>query len=301
MKNDPPPSERTESEGGSVPPPLNTSLPFFAYGSLKPGEPAHHQVQQFLSQAPSPAMIDGRLWIRDGLPLLELDSPERRLIEGFLLSFSPELSEKAYATICAFEPRKHYSWREGVMLRDPRVAVNVLVGLKLERGRAVVLEASSWTLRDDPVFSYGLLEVERSISSEAGSGFDFPDWPRFFRLQMAYLLLWSAVERYAALLLGPGLEPSARVRSLGRHEVFQAAFRKADIRRRDQVCDSRDPADVYVLDPANPSKAALYYYQVRNNLSHRGKGAWADGEIVRNSLVELKRILDLILKRQVGE
>lgn len=276
-------------------------MPFFAYGSLKPREPAHHQVERFLSQAPSPATIDGRLWIRDGLPLLELDSPEKELIDGFLLSFRPELSEQAYATICAFEPRNHYFWKDDVRLRDPRAPVNVLVGKKLEKGRAALLETSSWTLCDDPVFSYGLPEVESSTSSEAGAGFDWPDWPRFFRLQMAYLLLWSAVERYTALLLGPGLGPLARVKSLGKHEVFQAAFRKAGITRRDQVCDSRDPTDVYVLDPANPPKAALYYYQVRNNLSHRGKGAWADGEIVRNSLVELKRILDLILERHVRE
>jgi len=34
-------------------------------------------------------------------------------------------------------------------------------------------------------------------------------WRVFFRLQAAYLLLWSVVERYAALRYGPGLRPAS--------------------------------------------------------------------------------------------
>jgi hypothetical protein len=89
-----------------------------------------------------------------------------------------------------------------------------------------------------------------------------------------------------------------RVREFGKHQIFQAAFEKAEITRTDEVADSRDPKDPVPLDPANPTSAALYYYQVRNNLSHRGKGAWADGEIVRNSLRELKKIFDAVLNRE---
>jgi len=48
----------------------------------------------------------------------------------------------------------------------------------------------------------------------------------------------------------------------------------------------------------DPSSAVLYYYQVRNNLSHRGKGAWVDGEIIRASLQELKAIFDAVLKQE---
>jgi len=52
------------------------------------------------------------------------------------------------------------------------------------------------------------------------------------------------------------------------------------------------------LEPHDPSSAVLYYYQVRNNLSHRGKGAWVDGEIIRASLQELKAIFDAVLKQE---
>jgi hypothetical protein len=290
---------RPQGEPKVIPLPRDISLPFFAYGSLKPGEPAHHQIEGFLAETPSEAVIEGCLWVRDGLPLLETPTDCPTGVQGFLLKFKPELYREAYEAICSFEPRKHYSWRSQV-LRGLTNVVNVLVGKKLSRGRAVQLETGSWTLLDDPVFRFGLAEVDRVLSSDAVNVFvsappnDF-DWPRFFRLQMAYLLLWSAIERFSAFLLSPSLEPMARITQLGDHEVFQSSFLKAGVTRKDEVCDSRDPSKSFSLDSANPAEASLYYYQVRNNLSHRGKGAWADGEVVRNSLVELKSIFDLIL------
>ena len=54
-----------------------------------------------------------------------------------------------------------------------------------------------------------------------------------------------------------------------------------------QIADSRDPADTYRLDQQIRCNGAKYYYQVRNNLIHRGKGTWRDGEIVRQSLTEM--------------
>lgn len=285
-----------EAKRGITPPP-NTQLPFFAYGALKPAEPAHHQIKGFLQSAPVRASIQGSLWVRDGLPLLKMGGGVG--IQGFLLHFSPEHRTRAYETIGRFEPRKHYYWQESSVLRSS-IRANVLVGKKLERGRAAQVEANSWKAGDDPVFRFGLDVVRASIESDANMPFESAppdnfDWPRFFRLQMAYLLLWSAIERYTAFLLGPGLDPTARIKEFGRHDVFQAAFKEARVTRTDEVSDSRDPEGSFSLDPVHPCSAVLYYYQVRNNLSHRGKGAWADGEIVRKSLRELKAIFDAVL------
>lgn len=283
----------------TVPLPLNTQLPFFAYGSLKAGEPAHDQISGFLADEPLPAAIPGTLWVRDGLPLLELAGAGQ--VEGFLLSFKTESAEHAYQTICRFEPPKHYCWKESATLLEPSVRANVLVGKELERGRAAHLETNSWTLLDDPVFDSGLSVVRDVIKRDAKRVFDSAppehfDWPRFFRLQMAYLLLWSAMERYAALRFGAGLVPMAKIKKFGRHEVFRAALKRAGVSRKDTVCDSRDPEDSFALDASDPLSSILYYYQVRNNLSHRGKGAWADGEIVRKSLMELEAIFDAVLQ-----
>ena len=278
--------------------PERVDVPFFAYGALKPGEPAHYRVEPFLAKSPIPATISGVLRMLDGLPLLDLH--EKGTVNGFLLYFHSEVARNAYETICQFEPRNHYAWRKNSPLKDRAVTAHVLIGKQLQHGRAVPLESDSWTFRNDPVFSKGLKVIRDVIKSEAAAKFegtppeDF-DWKRFFTLQMAYLLLWSAVERYTALVVGAGLDPMARVRQFGRLSIFQEGFKKAGISRQDEVWDSRDPADRFILDASDPSTAILYYYQVRNNLSHRGKGAWKDGEIVRNSLRELHMIFTSIV------
>src|SRR5262249_46094142 len=124
--------DRHEFRGITLP--RDRQLPFFAYGSLKPNEPAHHQIKDLLQSTPTPALIHGTLWIRDSLPLLQIDGSAD--VDGYLLKFRPESSTIAYEKICRFEPPEHYYWKEGVLLKKPRVKANVLVGKKLKRGRA---------------------------------------------------------------------------------------------------------------------------------------------------------------------
>jgi hypothetical protein len=75
---------------------------------------------------------------------------------------------------------------------------------------------------------------------------------------------------------------------------------KRTVARRERVYDSRNPRDHADLDPDRPRSSAKYYYYVRSNLSHRGKGAWKDGEIVRRSLLELQEIIRQVLAEQMG-
>jgi hypothetical protein len=110
---------------------------------------------------------------------------------------------------------------------------------------------------------------------------------------MAYLLLWAAIERYTGFAFGPRLEPIARVERLAALASFQAAVRSR-VSRRSVVTDSRTLKS-YRLDPESPADAALYYYQVHSNLSHRGKGAWNDGGLVRESLRELLDVFKEVL------
>ena len=52
--------------------PPNTALPVFVYGMFKPGELGFERLREMLlAGSPTPARVAGRLWIRDGLPLLE--------------------------------------------------------------------------------------------------------------------------------------------------------------------------------------------------------------------------------------
>lgn len=280
-----------------LPLPDDLGLPFFTYGAFKPGELAFSQVARFLDRPPELAKALGSLTVRDGLPLL--DDQGDRPIHGFLLFFGPTERAAAYQTICRFEPRAHYRWTAAA-LASPPVRANLLVGKKLDRGRPQDLEDDTWSFRLDPVFAHGLGLVEATATQYGQAPFestppeDF-DWERFFRLQMAYLLLWSAIERYAAFAYGPTLEPQEKVNALGTDPRFLAALRRHPPSSPREVADSRDPRERSRFDLSHPEGAAEYFYQVRSNLSHRGKGAWSDGDIVRDSLVTLLAVFKHML------
>jgi len=179
--------------------------------------------------------------------------------------------------------------------------MNCLIGKKLQRDEPPIFEDDNWTFRTDPVLGAGLQEVDKVIRKMGLVEFDSAppgdfDWPRFFKLEMAYLLLWSAIERFLSLLAGPALEPGEKLRCLAADPDFAKCL-SAVVTETRRIHDARDPGEGCTLNSERPLGAARYYYQVRNNLSHRGKGAWSDAEIVRKSLCELsdifKRTLEL--------
>jgi hypothetical protein len=277
--------------------PQNLELPFFAYGAFKPGELAFTQIETFLDQQPIPAIASGSLMVRDGLPLF--DNRGDGNVDGFLLAFSKDRCRLAYETICRFEPKAIYFW-EAANLLSPVVSANLLSGKKFDRGRPQDLEGNSWSFRLDPVFQHGLPVIEETVLKLGHERFvsappENFDWPRFFRLQMAYLLLWSAIERFSAFAYGPGLSPEHRINALGNDPRFLSALRRHLSSPSQEVSDSRDPGDRLHLDRARLEEAADYFYQVRSNLSHRGKGAYSDGEIVRQSLSTLLAVFKDVL------
>jgi hypothetical protein len=276
--------------------PSNPEIPFFTYGLFQPGEPSHRLLQSLLASPATTDRVSGNLFVRDGLPLAVLE-PHQHEIQGSVLYFSPASRLNAYELISNFEPASLYRWETTVTLEN-QIDVNILVARRPCRGHMEPFEGDRWSYREDPVFRHGLRVVADSLLDFGSEPFksappDFFDWPRFFRLQMAYMLLWAVIERYTAFTFGPDLEPMERVRRLGELEKFQLAVSNR-VSRKATVTDSRN-LDAYQLDSESPKTAAKYYYQIRNNLSHRGKGAWHDGELVRNALRELLQIFEDVL------
>ena len=275
---------------------FNPDLPFFSYGIFKPGELAYRQLHPFVDAFPVRALVRGSLWLRDGLPLLEPNGSST--VPGYLLTFKPGREIEAYHLIDSTEPLQHYRWVTVTTLESPQRA-NALQGRSPTKA-SVPFEESEWFGRRDPVFTYAIQTVRQTAEELAAEPFESAppnsfDWPRFFHLQMAYLLLWSAIERYAALAYGPNLEPMEKVRRIGADTLFQSALRRI-VGRTDRVFDSRNPDSRASLDMKRPDSSAKYYYQVRSNMSHRGKGAWKDGELVRQSLIELLAIFTAMLE-----
>lgn len=266
--------------------PDDTSLPLFVYGALKPGMPAFESLRGFLGGQPETAKVLGELYVRDGLPLLFLNDAVE--VRGFLLGWRPEMASDAYQAVCVFEPRKHYEW--GVVDVVEGGQANVLLVRYPTKGNPQPLHKTEWQLTDDPAFGEGLAVV-REVLHEIEANGDWNDWQRFFRAQMAYLLLWSILERLSALCFGPGLDPTGRVKRM--HELpGMSELVAKHIDREDKVSDSRNPDATYKLNKANPKQSFNYYYQVRSNLSHRGKAVHNEVDKVSKSLSELLAITE---------
>lgn len=276
--------------------PADTSLPFVTYGALRPGELAFDQVSRYV-QSCDEVSVAGHLYVRDGLPLLELAmSPADNSVPANLLTFRARNRRQAYEAICRFEPRGHYQW--AVTQLEKGSKANILVGVLPEQGSEPA-EELPWSSFRDPVFEHGLHVVHSVADASAQLPFksapsDSFEWERFFTLQMAYLLLWSAVERFCALAYGPARNPMSKLRKMARDKRIADVIR-THVCRSDTVSDVRGSRADIRLDSADPEACLLYYYQVRNNLSHRGKGAWRDGEKVRHSLAELLAIFEASL------
>lgn len=280
---------------------VDLELPFFAYGLFRPGELAYPRIQEYVART-AEAEAGGRFWLRDGLLLLELEDIDEVAVPGHLLHFIAGESRVAYEAIGEFEPRSLYRWNtieartEGCASR-----ANVLVGKSVQSGSEPW--HSHWSSAEDPLFNEALDEVE-CVTEEQPPAYSNELRP-FFRQQMAYLLLWSSIERYASLRWSLGTNAARKVERLAYEPSFQEALCKYITEER-RIRRADDPAQSIRLSSANPRKAVQYYYQVRSNMVHRGKGGARGGTrrdqyIVRASLSELLAIFDHVLYATLPE
>ena len=152
-------------------------------------------------------------------------------------------------------------------------------------------EDDEWNGWNDPLFTAALDVVEETLTSN-----DFQwDLKPLFRLQMAYLLLWSSIERYVSLRYHLGDKVMEKVSQLACEPAFAAGLLQ-HVKEHREVYRADRPDQREVLDPQSPEKALAYYYQVRSNMTHRGKGVVRDHERVMKSLTELLPIFREVLK-----
>ena len=278
----------------------DTSKPLFVYGALKPGEIAHPQIAPFVRNA-EPARLQGALLLlRDGLPFLDDDETGKSFVDGWLL----DLDVSGYEIVCSFEPRDLYKWSPtpalvqvvggGGIMRNS----NVLLGRSERRGNPDPA-GHVWHSRDDPV-----LRIAPKVAVDMYSSLDeqwlFPGrertdqhWEQLFRLQAAYLLLWTTYERLMALRYGPALNPMRLIGLLESEPAFTEAFRAAGCQSGYSVFDSRDLHKVTVGSYGEHALEA--WYLVRSNLSHRGKGAHGDSGTLASAFTDSHGVLNYLL------
>jgi hypothetical protein len=264
--------------------PENPLLPFFAYGVFKPGELAFLQIKDLVEEC-SPAAIRGSLLIRDGLPIVSLEKRDSEVC-GSLIHFCAYSGDEAYRRIAAMEPDNQYEW-ETVAIGDRKA--NCLAGRSPSKGST--WSPYEWSGSKDPLFVEALEVVAETLENNVQYEGDFKP---LFRLEMAYLLLWTCIERYASLRYHLGDKATKKVMNLALEPAFGKALAKyvSDTRT---VQRADKPTEKYVLNANVPAKAMAYYYQLRSNLVHRGKGVSDDHERLQKSLRELLAIFKATL------
>jgi hypothetical protein len=219
---------------------------------------------------------------------------------GQLTSFSRP--SDAYWAVCLFEPSKLYRWAEAMVEevgsgREHRA--NVLMALEPE-SVARDENVNGWSSARDPLLIWGLPTV-RSLLGVRGPEIPGPraeEWDRetargIFTEQGALLLLSTVAERYAALKFGPSVGPMAKMRLLGRSEVFEEAMQAADVEGMGRrVMDGRDPG-------RSENRPPQSWYQVRSNLSHRGKAAFSDIKLVRRTVCDFHNVMRRVIAKEL--
>ena len=270
----------------------------FAYGPDKPDQPAHELLRDLVFQTEAATLPTGGLRIRDGQPLLDPDASVG--VEGVLLTFFAGREKEAYTTICEVAARQHYRWDMTEMRVDGRPGrVNVLRGRHPDRGSSDEW-FSSWSASDDPLLRFGLTHVRRDALEHAATSFptvtsdQAGTWDRFYALQSAYLLLWSAVERFTALAYGPAQPPLERTWRLGDDPRFRACVVAAGVTPSAKTADSRDPTRARRIRE-DGTGAMFSWDAARHLVAHPGRTAFADGVLLRRSLIDLHDAFRLAL------
>ena len=279
-------------------PPPRLDLPMFAYGPDKPDQPAHDLLGGYVAHTEAATLPAAGLRVRDGLPLLD---PEGTVgVNGVLLSFAPGREKDAYTTACEVAPRQHYRWDMTEMRVDGRPGrVNLLRGRHPDRGSSDEW-FSSWSAGDDPLLGHGLVHVRGASLEHATSAFptvigdETGMWSRFYGLQGAYLMLWSAVERFTALCYGPAQPAMERTWRLGDDPRFRECVVTAGVAPSAKTADSRDPTRARRIRE-DGAGAMFSWDAARHLVAHPGRTAYSDGVLLRRSLIDLHDTFRLLL------
>lgn len=268
--------------------PDNLSQHFFAYGIFKPGELAFLQIKSSVNNC-EPCSISGKLFIRDGLPIASPPQHRSERISGAIIKFRPGSEARAYQLIADLEPDKQYQWAEASTAHGH---VNYLTGRSPAKGSTPLEMDEEWSGRNDPLFTVALEVVEETLRQNRDFNWDLKP---LFRLEMAYLLLWTVIERYVSFRYSlDGERATKKIEKVADEPAFQETLRDL-VKEKREVFRADRPNEKIVLDVEHPKNAVLYYYQIRNNLVHRGKGVPHDHERMEKSIQELLAIFRQVL------
>lgn len=272
--------------------PNDINLPFFAYGVLKPGEIAYSRIKNLIYEK-NEVSVNYPMKHRDGVPILFSKANKFDETCGYVFHFSD--NEEAYKIITQTISGNLYKWGTIDLGQEK---VNVLFGKNPSAGSNDIESPSdrkSYTGRNDPLFREGLQLVKDNLKS---GGFS---WEKgFFNLQMNYMLLWSAIDRYCKLRYNQEKEHENRI-ELSNEKVFKEALDKYAGGKHYRTLYTTDDLSKREFDLDNPKYCINYYYTLRCNIVHRGKTSMSDTDLLRQATIDLLNIFEYILEDTFNE
>ena len=214
--------------------PKNMKLPFFAYGLFKPGQLAFHIIHELVKVCKT-IEVQGNLKDRDGIPIFVDDKKNR--VMGFLINFKDGCESDAFKRITKFEVDSYYYWKE--ITTNTNVKCNILFGKSPNKGTNPYDFGSNWDGKNDPYFNEALTEIKSILMSNKNSDLGPNNPIPFFRLQMAYMLLWTSIERYASMKYYFGSSINERIKLMGEDEIFVKSLIK-NVERKNSIVSAKD-------------------------------------------------------------
>lgn len=285
-KNDPKPVEVPDDE-------FFYERPFFAYGHFKKGQLAYCKIADCVEDVAHDE-VPFKMHIRDGVPTIKKENSRFRT-RGHKIYFANGREEEAYSIISNTELGNYYKW-DTVDIGGE--TFNFLTTEDLE-GTFVDIDddgkyIGEYDGRNDPFF----FKAPQFIRNEL-ENIDYDDECFIFRIQMYYMLLWSAIDRYCTLKYDISKSQGDYLKALSQDEAFLSALYSIKPEERGAVRSARNERPLY-FNLRRPNFILNFYYTIRSNVVHRGKerGNNMDGLIM--SLNDMLDIFDKLIENTFG-
>lgn len=291
----------------SLEPPKNLDIPFLTYGFYKPDQLSFTQIKKYTNKKIRPVEIEAKLKHVNGMPVLVNEYDERdKKVKGYIIRFRKNKRRVAYKTISKGKDMHIYKWDE---MEIDGERVNVLVGANPKILNNVINDPNvpdslrNWYDYDwkyDPVYKnalmfidsrFGYLNSKLSIMEDHNTT-SYEVALLFVEVQSLYMVLWSALDRFTTFRYGSKTKKE-NILKLSEEQFFKDSLIER-VETSHTVTSAQNLKQI-TLDPYAPSCAALYYYQLRNNVVHSGKMNVNEVKKLFDALSELILIFEDVL------
>ena len=272
---------------------IDTSLPFFAYGIFKKNQLAYSKIEEYVEGEPQECKVNYEMLIRDGVPILTKKIDSKYKASGHLIKFKDDEQDEAYDVISQTESKKLYKW-DVIDVKGEKA--NVLLGKYVDKGSSEFeiynSKVKNYNGKYDPFFNETMKLIEEFKENASGG-----DVRYLLELQMHYLLLWAAIERYCDLKYGKEKISENLKEFAEKEEAVINSIENLNLDRykSNTVFSAKDLRN-YELNSKKPLDSLRFFYTIRCNVVHRGKILMdADNVLLRNSLEDLYEIFKNVL------